>query len=295
MENNDGQTSDHGVLRIETLLPRPRNYVWEVHEYLKTTPDGDKKLIELLRTEQWQSVKVLAPNTDDMALEFHRLLEEKMSACYEWKRVRRRSTDKPWLSDGLRKPISKRAAIFRQTGRSKKWKRLDKAIKKTLAYRKRIYNQKQKERLEACGRTGQWWSIAKYMVSDENPRPWSITDLNPDKTPADLASELADHFTSVTNQSVPLTTIPQSDTGPGLVRLLDAKQVSARLKKFKKPASRVNGDIPRGVVTQAAEALAIPLVALWEDPGQKYGKGRRWYRFPRYQRRGDMGTFALYP
>ena len=111
-----------------------------MHEYLKTTPDGDKKLVELLRAEKWESVKVLAPNTDDMALEFHRLLDEKMTSCYEWKRVRRRSTDKPWLSDGLRKSISRRAAIFRETGRSKKWKRLDKAIKKTLAYRKRIYN-----------------------------------------------------------------------------------------------------------------------------------------------------------
>ena len=98
------------------------------------------------------------------------------------------------------------------------------------------------------------------MVSDENPRPWAITDLNPDKTPSELASELADHFTSVTNQSIPLTKTPQSNSGPGLVRLLDAKQVLARLKKFKKPASRVDGDIPQGVVTRAVEALAVPLV-----------------------------------
>ena len=75
--------------------------MWEVHEYLKSTPDGDKRLVELLRQEQWLSVKALAPNTDDMAMEFHRLLEEKMAKCYEWMRVRRRSTDKPWLSDGL--------------------------------------------------------------------------------------------------------------------------------------------------------------------------------------------------
>ena len=98
------------------------------------------------------------------------------------------------------------------------------------------------------------------MVSDKNPRLWSITYLNPDKTASELASDLADHFTSVTNQSIPLTEIPQSNIGPGLVRLLDAKQVSARLKKFKKPFSRVDGDIPRGVVTEADDALAVPMV-----------------------------------
>ena len=122
-----------------------------------------------------------------------------MNCFYEWKQTRRRSTDKPWLSDGLRTSIKRRAAIFRETGRSKKWKRLDKAIKKTLAYRKRTYNLKQKEKLEVCGRKGRWWNISKCLLSDENPQPWSITYLNPDKTASELASELASHFTFITN------------------------------------------------------------------------------------------------
>ena len=67
-------------------------------------------------------------------------------------RSRRRSTDKPWLSDGLRTSMRKGAAIFRETGRSEKWKKLDKAIKKTLAYIKRIYVQPKTER-----KTGKLW------------------------------------------------------------------------------------------------------------------------------------------
>ena len=47
---------------------------------------------------------------------------------------------------------------------------MDKTIKKTLAFRKSEYNKKQKVRLEESGRTGQWWSISKFLVSDENPR-----------------------------------------------------------------------------------------------------------------------------
>ena len=125
-------------------MPRPRNFVWAVHEYLKTSEEGDKKLVDLLRQEEWNSVQVLAPNNEDMALEFHRVLGEMMEQCYEWKRVRQRSTDKLWLSDGLRASIKRRAAIFWETGLSKRWKRLDKAIKETLAYRKRVYNGKKK-------------------------------------------------------------------------------------------------------------------------------------------------------
>ena len=178
-------------------------------------------------------------------------------------KVRRRSTDKPWLSDGLRNSIKKRAAIFRESGRCKRWKRLDKAIKKTLAYRKGVYNRKQKEKLEASGKTGQWWSILRYLMSDENPRLWSITDLNPNNSAKELATDLAAHFTSVTNKSEPLVDVQISDNGPGLVRLLSAQQVAARPKKFKKPISRVDGDIPKGVVTAAASWLSVPLVEIY--------------------------------
>ena len=68
-----------------------------------------------------------------MALEFHRVLDNMMGECYEWKKVRRKNTDKPWISDGLRKSIKKRAAIFKSSGRCKRWRRIDKAIKKNLS------------------------------------------------------------------------------------------------------------------------------------------------------------------
>ena len=69
---------------------------------------------------------------------------------------------------------------------------------------------------------------------------------------------LATHFISVTNMSEPLITIPVSETGQGLVRLLNAPQVATRLKKIKKPFSRVDGDIPKGVVTAAAVPCPFP-------------------------------------
>ena len=134
--------------------------------------------------------------------------------------------------------------MFREAGRSLRWKRLDKAIIKTLAFRKSEYNKRQKERLEKSGRTGQWWNISKFLVSDESPRQWAVTDLDPEKSASELARELSEHFTAVTNLGSPLVLgeIPRSDNGPGFVRLLENSEVAGRLKKFKKPNSRVEGD-----------------------------------------------------
>ena len=223
LEAEDGRKSDQQILQINSVLPRPRAFVWEVHQYLKTSREGDDQLVQLLSQQDWASVKILDPNNHDMALEFHRILDELMNRCYTWKKVRRRTTDKPWISDGLRDSIRRRAAVFRETGRSLRWKRLDKAIKKTLAFRKREYNKRQKERLEACGRTGQWWNISKFLVSDENPRQWAVTDLDPEKTASEIATDLSKHFTQITNLGSPLGEgdIPESEDGPGLVRLLE--------------------------------------------------------------------------
>ena len=154
-----------------------------------------------------------------MAVEFHQLLDSMILECFQWKRIRRKSSDKPWISDNLITQIRQRKAVFRDCGRSKKWKRLDRTIKKKIAYRKLRYNLTltQKTRLEEAGNTGPWWSIAKFLKSDENPRPWTVVDLCPDLPPLQLANDLAGHFSTITNEKSPLVQgdIPESVVGQG--------------------------------------------------------------------------------
>ena len=50
------------------------------------------------------------------------------------------------------------------------------------------------EKLEAAGKTGQWFSIYKCISSDEMPERWNVTELSPDDSPVILANKLVDHF-----------------------------------------------------------------------------------------------------
>ena len=88
-----------------------------------------------------------------------------------------------------------------------------------------------------------------------------------DTPPEDLANELASHFSSITNEKDPLKTheIPVSNAGDGLVRLVTEDQIANRLKKIKKPNSRVNGDIPKRLVQSHYKELAIPLTAIFNN------------------------------
>ena len=51
LEGELGQTSDHKMVIVEALLPRPRTFSWETHEYLEITKDGTDHFQQRLETE----------------------------------------------------------------------------------------------------------------------------------------------------------------------------------------------------------------------------------------------------
>ena len=75
--------------------------------------------------------------------------------------------------------MRRRKAVFWKVGRSDTWKRLDKGIKKTIAYIKKQYEEKMSKRLESCGKSGQWHSIYRFLDSDDMPSRWNLSELDP--------------------------------------------------------------------------------------------------------------------
>ena len=43
-------------------------------------------------------------------------------------------------------------------------------------------------KLEEAGKTGQWFSIYKYLSSDGMPERWNVTELSPGDSPIQLAN-----------------------------------------------------------------------------------------------------------
>ena len=52
---------------------------------------------------------------------------------------------------------------------------------------------------------------------------------------------------------------------PGDIPYLTDRNVAGRLRRFKKPASRVDGDLPKQIVTQAASSLSVPLALIYNQ------------------------------
>ena len=119
--------SDHRSVNYESMLTRPAAFVWETSEYLKITTEGCEEFKKLVDREDWNDIQQLRPNIDKMTELFQEKLDKMVSRCFVWKRSRKRSTKKPWISDHIRKLEKKRLSIFRDEGRSVRWKSIDKA------------------------------------------------------------------------------------------------------------------------------------------------------------------------
>ena len=234
IESNTGR-SDHQSIVYESILTRPGAFAWETSEYLKITSEGTEKCNTLIQNKDWSEVDKAKPDIDKMTEIFQDTLDEMISECFVWKRTRRRSNESPWLTDHLRKLIKKRLIIFREEGRSVRWKHIDRAIKATITTRKAAFFNKETERLKAAGRGSGWYSILNKL-NEGTDNEWNIHQLEPDKEPKQIASDLAVHFSNITNQ----TTDPEPPriksliTNKPLIPQLLESTVTKRIKEYKK-------------------------------------------------------------
>ena len=135
LSSNTGTDSDHKVLaftadiahrhafKIHTRITQP--LISEGRQHFKT---------ELANTTDWKDYEGSTPTESALMLEGR--LQSLMSICFPKKKITFKSTDDPWITQGIRKKIKLRKRIFRERGRNNDWKRLkritDSIIKKAV-------------------------------------------------------------------------------------------------------------------------------------------------------------------
>ena len=181
-----------------------------------------------------------------------------MSECFPYVWVKFKSTDCPWVNNIYRRLVRKRKRIFMKEGRSQRWKEAKKKTDEMAEELKRKYFERMKAAAFAAKNSKGYYKTIRMLGGKEAPKVFDIRVLFPGRSDFEIAEELAIYFNQISNEFIPL--------GPPGNDLLDAERsppemfrIAARLKAFKKPASRVNGDIPPALVTVAADILAIPL------------------------------------
>ena len=86
----------------------------------------------MLAAEDWTELFRGSRDPSDMVGRLQAKFVEWTDACFPFITYRRRSDKDPWITNAIRKKIRIRLRVFLREGRSQKWKRIDKEVKRMI-------------------------------------------------------------------------------------------------------------------------------------------------------------------
>ena len=101
------------------------------------------------------------------------------------------------------------------------------------------------------------YKILKELSIPDRPAPWSVTQIDPEKTEAQLAEDLVDFFVKITDEFPPLDGYcPETYSAP--FPSFQPHEIAKLIKEGRKPKSAVTGDILPSLVNECSDICAIP-------------------------------------
>ena len=212
--------------------------------------------------QPWTQV-IEAESSNQKADAYQRLVMQALDRFFPLRQVKRRALDPPWMNDTIRKKERAKKKLFRRTGRSREWENLNNDVMELIDQRRRGYLEDQRAKLTGSDATKHFYSTIKNYKSAERPAQYDVRDLFPGLSDSEAANELALFFNRISQEFKPLDSSDIPKTSNRKIELLEPYQVSARLRKLKKPASMVPTDIFPKLMTSFSDFLAIPLTNIY--------------------------------
>ena len=225
-------------------LPKVQAFKWLSYSYRYYNDESVQKFQEWVVPQEWLPV-INASGSQEKAVQYQKLVNGAIESCFPLITVRRKSTDPPWVNARLRKLMRKQKAIYKAQGRSMEWRKVRQKISRVLRERREKYEKSQKIKLLADDGERHFFKNVRNYQSKERAAPFDVKNLFPGLTERQVADKLAVHFNSISNEFKPLESweIPVTYSKP--LPLLQAFQVSGRIKKFRKPCLLYTSPSPR--------------------------------------------------
>ena len=264
-ENASGErlsTSDHKVQFVSSVLQMKEPVVWEEFTFRPYNETAAENFREEMKNTDWSDV-ISAIGSNDKARVFQSILDDMMNRHFPWKTVKKKSSDLPWFNQTAKKKVRKKKAVFRDEGKSDRWKALAADLEEYLSKRREVFLQKQRNNLTGPDANRQFFKNVSSYKSFDKPRSFSVRDLRPGKEDGEVAEEVAEYFNKISGEFQPLEPDQIPSTYDRDIPLLTPADVETRLKKCKKPNSMVVGDLFPKLVSPCSPFLAIPLANIY--------------------------------
>ena len=141
LETEGGIPSDHGCVKIGVEIPQIRNFTWINKVTRKRTGSADARFTEQMGTVDWGG-KMEGLGVDEMVEVFENTVEEITNANFPLISTRRRSNEDPWITLGVRRRVKRKKRLYRQSGRTRRWRAADEALQEEVRVKKEEFVEK---------------------------------------------------------------------------------------------------------------------------------------------------------
>ena len=256
--------SDHKIVHVTVKLNRQQTFEWLTYTYRVCTEEAKKDFGSWVVTQEWTDV-LLAEGANAKAQAYQDHIDAAMATFFPLRTTRRKSTDPPWLNKATLKKITRRNRIYAKEGKSPLWHTMKKEVERLVKERKAKFMAVKKEQITAKDANRSFFRLVKAFSTPEKPQTFDVRSLRPGLSDLQVAEELADFFNRISAEFEPLAgheiTVTQDRQIPPLV----LHEVAARIKRFRKPKSMVQGDVFPDLVTTFADFFAIPLTSIFNE------------------------------
>ena len=253
--------SDHNIVLTSAKLDRLKSPTWKKIVYRPYSEAAATKFREWVEGKSWDEV-LAANGSNEKARRLQTALDWAMNEFFPIKSIRRKEEDLPWLNDTALKKIRKKKAVFKDEGRSPRWKAIEKETERYIEKRRLKFLDKEREKFLGKDGPKNFFKKVKTFNSAERPKAFDVRSLKPNASDQEVAEDVAKFFNRISDEFEPLDPFEIPSTYGRDLPSLTLGQVADRLRSCKK-TSMVDGDIFPALVAPLADNLAVPLADIF--------------------------------
>ena len=252
LESEDGLRSDHMSVWASLRFKKEKDFEWVKVTVRLRSEMREQAFREGLSSLDWGPLKELG--ADRAVVEFEKMIGSLTDHHFPFKTLRRRSNEKPWITNGIRRRSKKKRRIFRKRGRSASWRELTRNLEEEVRASKEAFVDKA---IEKGGNGKDFYAVVKKLSGPGSSSAWSVRDLFPGVSDAEICKKVTDYFSSVGGREAGRPMAEMERVPVGLQFSED--KVVEMLKNMKKKDSHVPGDPLPFLIRKMPDLFAPPI------------------------------------
>ena len=222
--------------------------------------DKFAKLLENYDEKEWMTI-VERDSVTQMVDGLHEVFDKCMRESFEFKTRKKKMSEPFWMADWLRDLIEKRRNLFRNEGRTERWKKFKAKVVRIVRENKDKYFVTLREKYVRNGDPSKFHAYAQTLLSGNEHEQWDVWSLCPEKSDIELAEWLADFFNGFSSEYQPLNHDEIPRTFDIELPIITTEQVKKRILEAKKKTAAVQGDLPAKILIANIDKIVRPVTS----------------------------------